>query len=306
LVLCSDASGQMDDQKRPSDSVIGAPLRSNSILMDRVREAEYQDLSGRVENHALRGLFFIHLKKDLQTLPLDWTKCNDPTVFPQQTVSTTPYGVDRDLQRKLAAIRTDLDSFTEVEAYSLMLSGYLMTEFEIHELDKKHQDEGEPGSWGDFDINAHRGDWIFLKLENLLRQPPDSADARRVDLGKQLEVGGALAFKIWKLSRPLRATAWVTGAAALILLVCFLQAFWNTQVSLPSVSVKVLVLLILFSVGGIMVPVLKWLRPQEAMRGYGTKAAIALFGFAFSNLHMHLFDRLFLSRGRLKRLLELP
>jgi hypothetical protein len=33
--------------------------------------------------------------------------------------------VDKDLQRKLAGLRTDLDSFSEVEAYSLMLSGYL-------------------------------------------------------------------------------------------------------------------------------------------------------------------------------------
>src|SRR5262249_59670062 len=63
LVLCSDAAGQMGDLSRPSDTVVGVPLRSTSILQHRVREAEYQDLRARVENHALQGLFFIHLKK---------------------------------------------------------------------------------------------------------------------------------------------------------------------------------------------------------------------------------------------------
>src|SRR5262249_40553719 len=61
LMLCSDASGQMDDQKRPPDSLVGVPLRSNNILMSRVREVEYQDLRGRLDSHALRGLLFLHL-----------------------------------------------------------------------------------------------------------------------------------------------------------------------------------------------------------------------------------------------------
>ena len=56
---------------------------------------------------------------------------------------TTDYGVDKELQRKLVAIRTDLDSFSDVEAYSLMVSGYLMTEYEFKELNKQHKGDGE-------------------------------------------------------------------------------------------------------------------------------------------------------------------
>src|SRR5262249_60919016 len=42
LLFVSDASGQMADERRPADNRLGGPLPSNSILMDRVREAEYQ------------------------------------------------------------------------------------------------------------------------------------------------------------------------------------------------------------------------------------------------------------------------
>ena len=66
LILCSDASGQMEDNPSPSDGMLGVPLRSSSILSDRVREAEYQDLRTRAENHALQGLFFVHLKQGLE------------------------------------------------------------------------------------------------------------------------------------------------------------------------------------------------------------------------------------------------
>jgi hypothetical protein len=305
LVLCSDASGQMDDQKRPSNSVIGVPLRSNSILMDRVREAEYQDLRGRVDSRALQGLFFIHLKKDLETLPIDWIDSPDPTIPPAQSVSTTPYGVDKELQRKLAAIRTDLDSFTEVETYSLMLSGYLMTEYEFKELDKQHRRDGELGTWGGFDIEAPRGDWPFLKLESLVRQPPDSSDAQRADLGKQLEVGSSLLFKIWQLSPLLRWLSRAGAIAAAVLLLWFIYAYWDTELPFPKVSIGGLTVFIVLLVVGIAFPLINWLDPQKAARGYLRKALIALAGFVLTNIHLSVFDRMFLRRGKLERLLKL-
>ncbi|MFQ6023906.1 MAG: tetratricopeptide repeat-containing protein [Acidiferrobacterales bacterium] len=305
LVFCSDASGQMEDQKRPSDSVIGVPLRSNSILMDRVREAEYQDLRARVDSRALQGLFFIHLKKDLQTLPIDWIDCQDPTVPPAQSACTTRYGVDKELQRKLAAIRTDLDSFSEVEAYSLMLSGYLMTHYEFKELNKQHKRDGEPGTWGGFDIDAPQGDWPFLQLKSLIRQPPDSSDARRADLAKQLEVGSSLFFKIWKLSPMLRRVSWAGGIASLFLLIWFVYAYWDTAFSFRPVSVGGVAMFLALLVAGIAFPLLKWLTPQEAVRGYLGKAVVAVTGFILTNVHLLVFDPMFLRRGKLERLLKL-
>jgi hypothetical protein len=325
LVLCSDASGQMGDQKDPSNGIIGVPLRSNSILMDRVREAEYLDLRARVDNSALQGLFFIHTKKGLEPSPFDWalqglffihTKkglepspfdwigCQDPTEVPAEASSVTDYGVDKDLQRKLAAIRTDLDSFTEVESYSLMLSGYLMTEYEFKELDKQHKRDGELGTWGGFDIGAPRGDWPFHKLEGLIKEPKNSPDARRADLGKQLDVASAVAFKIWKLSPLLRSLSWVVGAAVLGLLAWFVYENWDEPL-VHQVSVGGATILLLLLVAGMLFPLFKWLNPEKAARGYVRKALIAVAGFVVTNIHLSIFDRMFLRRGKLERLLKL-
>ncbi len=305
LVLCSDASGQMEDLKRPTNSIIGVPLRSNSILMDRVREAEYRDLRARVENNSLQGLFFIHLKKDLETLPIDWISCQDPTMAPTQSVSTTAYGVDKDLQRKLAAIRTDLDSFSEVEAYSLMLSGYLMTEHEFKQLNQQHQRDKEPGTWGDFNIDAPRDDWSFLDLENLLRQPPDSSDARRADIGKQLEVGASAAFKIWQLSPTLRTVSRIGAVSLLLFTAWFIYTFWDASIGSATITVGGLAAILGLVAAGVIVPVVKWVNPQKALRGYLNKGFLALTGYLISNLHLKIFDPWFQNRGKLDRLLKL-
>jgi predicted acylesterase/phospholipase RssA len=309
LVLCSDASGQMEDFKQPSNSIIGVPLRSNSILMDRVREAEYCDLRVRLESRAIQGLFFVHLKKDLDTRPVDWIGCKDLTPSSNNSANTTVYNVDKDLQHKIAALRTDLDTFSEVEACSLMLSGYLMTEYEFRHLNELHQHDREPGTWGDFDIDADRqkgpGEWEFLKLKNLLQKPPDRNDARRTDLGRQLDVGSAAAFKIWKLNFVLRVISWGVAAAALFLLIWCAYTFWDDTIPTPQVSVGAIVVSIAIMIAGIVIPIIKWLSPQKAMRGYLNKALVALGGFVLANVHVFIFDPLFRKRGSLDRLLKL-
>jgi predicted acylesterase/phospholipase RssA len=311
LLFCSDASGQMADIPKPADASLAVALRSNSILQSRVREAGYQDLKGRVDSRAIQGFFFIHLKKGLEAAPLDWIDCQDPTVPPQVTAATTDYGVDKDLQHSLAAMRTDLDSFTEVEAYTLMLSGYLMTARQLEDLNKQHRANGEPGTWGGFDIDAPRRKWVFRgeggALESLVRLPADSSDLRRKDLGEQIRVGGSAVFKIWRLSPALRATSRILAAFLLVGLGWFLRAYWSSSLKLGpfSVSVSTLAITALLIGAGTLHPLLKWLRPREATQSLIGKAALAFAGCAFANLHLRTFDKLFLRRGRLKRLMRL-
>jgi predicted acylesterase/phospholipase RssA len=302
LVLCSDATGQMQEQQSPSGSLFGVPLRSSSILQARVRESEYQDLRGRVDSRQLQGLFFVHLKKDLESVPLDWVNCQDPSI-PFEAGSATRYGVDKDIQRKLAGLRTDLDSFTEVEAYSLMLSGYLMTDHELRRLDRQHAADGEPGSWGGFSIDAPRGNWPFLALEKTMSLPPESSEPARRELGRQLAVGAGQFFKVWKLNRPLRVTAWCAGAVLLALAAWALYANWNTKIDIPGVSVGWLAFAGLVAMLSLLSPVLRWLKPDTALQEYAVRVLMAVAGFVLTNLHLRTFDRLFLAQGRLKRLL---
>lgn len=307
-ILCSDASGQMQDEKSPADNFVGVPLRSFSISQDRVREAQLQDLQARTDSHALEGLFFVHLKKDLETEPIDWVNCQDLTIPPACSPCTTPYGIDRDLQRLLAGMRTDLDSFTEVEAYALMLSGYLMTEYEFKQLQAQHERQGLPGTWGGYKTDAPREDWIFLELENIMRKPGDSSDARRQVLAKQLEASSALFLKIWQLSKMLKAVTLVGGIALVLYVGYLLLTNFTTPIS-PSMgqitwgAAAIAVFSLALSIG---IPFYQYLRPKVAMRNFLQDIGVALAGWVVAQIHLRIFDCMFLRQGKLKRLLELP
>ncbi|HHM05607.1 MAG TPA: patatin family protein [Gammaproteobacteria bacterium] len=304
LILCSDASGQMDDQNQPSNSVLGVPLRANSILMDRVRETEYQDLRARLDSQALQGVFFIHMKKELDTRPVDWIACDDPTVAAAATSGVTSYGVDKDLQRKLANLRTDLDSFSEVEASSLMLSGYLMTARQLEILDEQYQRSRQAGSWGGFDIHAPRQDWPFRKLEELLALAPDSDDPRRRDLGRQLEAGSALFFKVWKLVPALRRSAVGGGIVLAVAALAWVVRSWDVSLEW-SMTVGGAALLLLAVAGGAVIPLLSWLQPRRAVKNYLGRVFAALLGYVLLGVHLTVFDPMFIKRGKLRKLLSL-
>jgi hypothetical protein len=176
----------------------------------------------------------------------------------------------------------------------------------LKQLNLRHERDGEPGSWGGADVNAPRGEWPFLQLELLMRQPPESADVRRRDLGAQLEVGKELAFKIWRLSPVLRKSVFAAGALLLLAVGWFIRDRWDQTIRFDAVlSYQTLFLTIAVLVAASMMPVRKWLEPTMATRGYIRKTALALCGFVASNIHLWTFDRLFLERGRLKRLLDM-
>jgi hypothetical protein len=306
LILCSDASGQMTDNPQPSNSLLGVPLRSNSILMDRVRESQYMDLKSRVDSHALQGLFYVHLKQDLTEDPIAWVDSKLKKYPPRAT--TTSYDVDRDLQAKLAALRTDLDSFSEVEAHALMASGYLMTKREFERLNEEHGKRARDGTWGGFNINApSRGPsfWKFLELAPLLALPKESSDRRRTDLGRQLDAGSSLFLKAFKLTPALGAI----GIALLALVIAALGYLvckkWHNTVELSGTFGGVL-LTLLIAVGGLLWRGIRVANPQAVMRSWLLKSALAFGGWVMTNFHLGLVDPVFIKRGKLERLMRLP
>src|SRR5262249_49222976 len=143
-------------------SRLGVPLRSFSVSMARVRQAQFSELDARRRSGLLKGLMFLHLRKDLDAEPLDWRECQDPFEASDEARPAarrgilTSYGLRKDIQRLLSAIRTDLDSFTEVEAFALMTSGYRQTDAEMSKL---------PGAGA-----APRTEepWRFLRIMKLL------------------------------------------------------------------------------------------------------------------------------------------
>ena len=231
LILCSDASGQLSDDRSPATLSFGVLARANNISMERDRIVEYQDLRSRLENGALDGLLFVHLRQglDIRRVP----PISDKPATAQSGVeasSRTDYCVDKGIQRLLSQIRTDLDSFTEVEADALMLSGYQAAGKQIEECQKKLP----PGErWGGFDTSAYgNDDWPFLGIAAYICATPGQQDAttsaRVFDVKNQLDASSNLFAKFFFLNVDFFAKALIAvpiiaaaGFAAAALVWCF-------------------------------------------------------------------------------------
>ena len=136
VILVSDASGQIRDDEHPARGLYRVANRANSILMSRVRGAQYSELWGRRRSDTLRGLMVVHLKKGLAPPPRDWSRCQEPydpadDAPPPGVESEPSYAIDSEVQRALSELRTDLDAFSDDEAYALMAAGYEMTRCEL-------------------------------------------------------------------------------------------------------------------------------------------------------------------------------
>ena len=134
VILVSDASGQLRDDTDPKRWLVRVLKRSNSIGMKRIRGAQYAELLGRRRSGTLRGFMAVHLTKGLHAPPRDWSRCQEPWTPEDDALpdaSDPAYGIDPRVQRALAELRTDLDAFSDDEAYALMAVGYLMTKHDL-------------------------------------------------------------------------------------------------------------------------------------------------------------------------------
>jgi len=285
VLLVSDASGQMASDDEPGNDAFSALVRSGSIAGSRVREAEYRDVAARRRSSLLRGLMFIHLKKGLETLPIDWIGCEDPVGASASARTLTPYGIRQDVQELLAGIRTDLDSFHDVEAYALMTSGYRMTEYEFDRCIS-----GFPS------VAPAAVRWSFLAVEPPMKQVA-GVDRAHEDLKKLLTVSRSRGLKIFMLSTPLRIAGWTAiGLAALGLLY---GAFFGPELALRLTLRGVAVAAFLAAIGAIVgKTVVRVVRFEQTLRQIAAGLVLSLTGWLVGGLHLIWLDKLYLKRGR--------
>jgi predicted acylesterase/phospholipase RssA len=298
VLLVSDASGQMGTEDAPGNSPLSSLIRSNSIMGSRIRGAEFHDLSGRRRSSLLRGLMFIHLKKDLESDPKSWIGCEDPVEASADEArpvfrrgGLTSYGIRKDVQRLIADIRTDLDSFHEVESFALMTSGYRTTETEFA-LSISGFPKAPPIT----------PDWRFLCIEEAMKRSAGIERAHE-ELKKLLGISGGNALKVWRL------VPWLFWSGSFLLGVVvlgfFALAFFGPPIEfqfLRWLAVTLLAAAVTALVG-------KWpvaaVRYRSTIRRYLIGLALCIAGWAVGGLHLVLFDRLYLRLGKADRLLSM-
>jgi predicted acylesterase/phospholipase RssA len=302
VMLVSDGSGQTEAQPNPSQGVLGVPLRANAILQARVREAQYNELRARRRSSLLRGFMFVHLKEDLEVDPVDWVDCPDPYQASDESRPAarrgllTSYGIAKDVQMLLAGVRTDLDSFSDVEAGALMASGYRMTEHAFrHSTDL-------PG----FVDTAEAVPWDFLAVEQGMK----GLGKKQKHLTRLLNASGALAFKVWRLSAPLQVLAGLTSLALVASLVWLSLSQWQLvivrQTTLGQalawlsgiVAVTAASALATRYVGKTVVGMFRW---RDTLSRIVVGVAMCMGGWLLARLHLWVFDRMFLRMGSIEK-----
>lgn len=288
LMVVSDATGQLRDAHDPRTGFVSVVTRANAILMDRVREDQ---LFWLMKDDELQ-VALVHLRQGLAVKSTPWIGPNNkPAALPPGVgaeAASQKFGVAPEVQELLSQVRTDLDSFTEVEAYSLMMDAYLMSEDELQRT---------------FDASpvpeAGTGDWDFLKVKPWLEKPTP-------DYLKQLRVAGQTAFKLFSLNRLLYLGAMAAGAALLVGLWYSPAANW----ALPTITIRGILMGAMGAALVLLYPRLRGLlkdlgyirKPAKFRLTFIVEGVMALLAWAFIKVHLKVFDPWFLAQGKIDRL----
>lgn len=284
VVIVSDGSGQLAAENEATNAPLGVLMRSNSITMGSVRAQQYDELAARRDSGRLKGLAFLHLKQELESRDIDWVHCSNPKQLSNQQLRNasqqlTTYGVMKSSQEKIANLRTDLDSFSDTEAYALMYSGYSMARTYVQK-----EIQG-------FHTNIKPHTWNFFKIATNLKTPSPAAKQTE----RLLDVGSQQAFKIWRLSPLLTGIALALGLVAFGALIGA-AFFWNGG---PSISIQTLALLLLAVVLGFAGAgwILKVINIKKSLYQVFIWIGLCIFGSVVAWIHLGIFDRWFLKKG---------
>lgn len=285
-IICSDASGQPQSDRTPESSASSVGARSNEILMKRVREETLEELRSRKKHGLLKSAACFHLRNTF----------SGTDQFPNlsEPVDRSDYETDGEVFL-LSALRTDLDSFSDIEACALMYDGYCLCD--------SHLNNGEGL------ISAPSNPWGFLRVRDLMLRD-------RAKFIRHLAVGKNMLFKVFFLLGYVglvMAVLLVSGLLALLWVLSntgFYQSMWGFCDLLKSPGSLVVV---------IAVGLLSWLLKKlshtsglrfvlDAIRGFRTGnvgglvfplAILGAVGSLISYVHVNISDRLFLKLGRL-------
>jgi hypothetical protein len=116
---------------------------------------------------------------------------------------------------------------------------------------------------------------------------------------KLLKVGSQRAFKIWQLNTPLKITALVLGAFALILL---LWACWKWS-SVALITMGTIGTTIALVIAGAIFgkTVMRLVRYRDTLTDIAIGVGMSLVGWVLARIHLYVFDKWYLRAGRIEK-----
>jgi len=237
---------------------------------------------------------FLHLKKDVEADPVNWVDCQDPIEASDEARPAykkgplASYGILKDVQKHLANIRTDLDSFHEIEAFALMTSGYRMAD-----RDFADNARGFPP------VAPINKNWRFLQVEPAMKLAT-GWDKQNRELIRLLKVSSCLAFKVWMLYPALK----VVGISLVLILVLGMLAlaFLNSGHPVITIGQAIAVAATIAATYLVGENVVRAVRFRDTIRKVLGGIGLCLGGFIVAWIHLICFDKMYLRLGKAKRI----
>nr|WP_315255805.1 patatin-like phospholipase family protein [uncultured Flavobacterium sp.] len=285
-IIVSDASAQMSDNAVSTDNAMSLFFRVDIILQERLREIQLLDLKSRKFTSIVSKLSIVHLKNGLEQLPVSWIDCTDVnrSILYDKKIEDENvllrYGVMKKIQKGLSEVRTDLDSFNDLESYALMYSGYKQM---IHEEDS---------------AVVKNGDWNFLKVAENCTYP-----ANEKQLVKQLKVSSFVPFKIVRMSKFIRIILLLIGSGLLIGVLYYLICNWNNPNPFKQINISYKFIgftLIVFLAGYFSKILATVINIESVVKKKFVLFLLITVGWLFSLIYISIFNPLYNRLGKVK------
>ncbi|PKB18071.1 patatin-like phospholipase family protein [Flavobacterium sp. 5] len=285
-IIISDASAQMPNHAVHTENALSLFFRVDTILQERLREIQLLDLKSRKYSSIVSKLSIVHLKNGLTQLPVSWIDCTDVnrSILYDKEIedenALLKYGLMKKIQKGLSEVRTDLDSFNDLEAYALMYSGYKQM---------MHENSSEA---------VKKWNWNFLKVAENCTLP-----AKEKQLVKQLKISSTIPFKIIKMSKSLSFAVLGIGSIVLIVMLFGLICNWSNPKPFYQIDISydfIGITVIVFLVGFLSKFLAKAINIENTIKKKAILFLLITFGWVFSIIYIRIFNPWYNRLGKVK------
>jgi len=281
--IISDASGQMGMKNQIDTDPVSVLLQVTSVLQDRVRT---ESLLHLIDSKGEENIVFINLREGLGERVISWNSKEGVPAMKDEVIdpTTNQFDVDSIVQEKLSLMRTDLDAFTEVEAYSLMLDAYQMSKKALAKLVEAKQ--------------LPEAEWQFNQIADFVKEPTPEY-LKQLDVAKSV-FGKALLVFPW-LWIPI---VLVVGVILFYSWGPIIEPALNSSFTVYAVIISILLWLatILAPKFEKILTFLSYFRPYALLAQRAGKAGLLVLGTVLVIFYLKCINPMYLAQGRIAKL----